>query len=183
VRREAAPPCSRFEADGGDRVPDHSTKIVHALEPRSNSPLADQVELRRLEQEKARLINLATTTDDDPDIAGEVNDRRKRIAQLQTQLAAARQTPALLKGKLDAAEAHMRGRLADLAGLLADRGEGGRRLYRTLFPEGLHFSPVQVGKRLGLADPGHRLPVFRLRCDPTGNRTRDCAVRGRRPNR
>ena len=62
-------------------------------------------------------------------------------------MAAARQTPALLREKLDAAEAHMRGRLAEMAGLLADRGEGARRLYRTLFPDGLHFAPVRVGKR------------------------------------
>jgi hypothetical protein len=84
-----------------------------------------ETELRRLEAEKARLIRLAASTDDDVDIAAEVNDRRQRIAKLQAQLAGARHAPRVLKDALDRATAHVRARFADLRALLADRGEGG----------------------------------------------------------
>jgi predicted RNase H-like nuclease (RuvC/YqgF family) len=97
-------------------------EVRQQLEQHLATPAADvantEAELRRLEQEKARLIKLAATTDDDADIAQEINDRRRRIAQLQTQLAAARQTPKLLREKLDAPEARMRARLDEMAGLL-----------------------------------------------------------------
>ncbi len=51
----------------------------------------------------------------------------------------------MLKDALDRATEHVRARFADLRALLADRGEGGRRLYQALFPDGLHFSPTEVG--------------------------------------
>jgi hypothetical protein len=54
--------------------------------------------------------------------------------------------PAILKEKLDRAEAHVRARFADLEALLADRGENARRLYQSLFPKGLRFTHVKVGR-------------------------------------
>lgn len=97
------------------------------------------------------LVSLASRAQalDDPDIAAEVNDRRQRMAKLQAQLAGARHAPRVLKDALDQATAHVRARFADLRALLADRGEGGRRLYQALFPDGLHFTPTEVhGRRV-----------------------------------
>jgi hypothetical protein len=62
-------------------------EVRRELEQHLATPAADaadmETELRRLEQEKARLIKLAATTDDDPDIADEVNDRRKPFQKMK----------------------------------------------------------------------------------------------------
>ena len=70
--------------------------------------------------------------------------RRGRIAQLQAQIAGARQVPASLRDELDKAETRVPERMANLQALLADCGEGARRLYQTLFPKGLRFTHMVV---------------------------------------
>ena len=77
--------------------------------------------------------------------------------------------------------------LAALQEALGRDQEGTREVFADVFgPGDLLFSPVEwpnpgrKPRRLWRIEGSAR---FNLECDPTGNRTRDCAVRGRRPNR
>jgi predicted RNase H-like nuclease (RuvC/YqgF family) len=119
-----------------------------------------EAQLHKLEAEKARLIRLAATIDDDPDIALEVNKRRQQIGQLQAQLAGARQSPKALKEALDRATEHVGQRFADLRALLADRGEGGRRLYQALFPDGC--TSRRRRSRAGASGTSRATPTWNL---------------------
>jgi hypothetical protein len=122
----------------GRRDPQHLPVAFHAAQPGRLREGQDLLPLLRVL--RVPLIDNV----DDPDIPNEVNIRRQRIAQLQVQIAGARQAPAILKEKLDRAEAHVRERVANLQDFLADRGEGARRLYQTLFAAGLRFTHVVV---------------------------------------
>jgi hypothetical protein len=84
-------------------------------------------------------------------------------------------------------EARARQKVARLRAALERDAEGRWEVFTEMFEPGdLRLSPVT------LPNPGRKprnvwqiegSARFNLDCDPTGNRTRDCAVRGRRPNR
>jgi hypothetical protein len=89
-----------------------------------------------------------------------------------------------LLGKVERAA---REKLATLQEALGNDREGMRQVFQALFPGGLRLSPAESGGRKCWSIAGNarldQFAKFTNSSDPTGNRTRDCAVRGRRPNR
>jgi hypothetical protein len=77
--------------------------------------------------------------------------------------------PAILRDKLDKAEARIRERMANLQVLLTDRGEGARRLYQTLFPKGLRFTQVVVAGHAAWRIQGMAEPFAASEVTPPGN--------------
>jgi hypothetical protein len=143
--------------------------------------------LARLRTEQQRLAAAIAKVPDADALLGELQKRGASIKRLEADLAAAERGPALQLEMLAKVEAMARRKLAVLQEALGRDQEGTREVFADVFgPGDLLFSPVEwpnpgrKPRRLWRIAESAR---FNLECDPTGNRTRDCAVRGRRPNR
>jgi hypothetical protein len=82
-------------------------------------------------------------SDEIPKLMTELKQRMNRTKSLETQIAAARRTPAELAALTDQVETSVKERLADVRAALADRRDL-RELLLGLFPRGLLFSPART---------------------------------------
>jgi hypothetical protein len=148
---------------------------------------AMEAEINRLRMEQKRLAAAVARVPDAEELLTELQDRASRIKRLEADLASVQRGPAMQRTALAKVEAMARAKLSRLREALGRDPEGTREVFSELFEPGdLRLSPVEV------PNPGRKprkvwriegSARFNLDCDPTGNRTRDCAVRGRRPNR
>jgi site-specific DNA recombinase len=147
-----------------------------------------ETELERLKGEQKRYAAAIAQAPDVDALIVELRRRSDRIKTIQAELAVAARLPLERRALLAKVEGMARAKLDALhASLAADR-EGLGEVLRAIFePGSLQFTPTEVGKRTVWRIRGEgRVRPFDAStsaCDPTGNRTRDCAVRGRRPNR
>jgi site-specific DNA recombinase len=145
---------------------------------------AAEQELAKLRTEQKRYAAMVAQAPDIPELLVEMRKRQNRIRDLEAELGAANRLPEMKRDLLAKVERSAREKLAALREALGADREGMRQVFHALFPEGLRLSPAESGGRKCWAIAGNaRLDRFTNLSDPTGNRTRDCAVRGRRPNR
>jgi hypothetical protein len=146
-----------------------------------------EAELATQRTEERRLAHAVALVPESESLLAELRARVSRIKRLEAELAAAKRGPGVKRDMLDRVEAMARAKIAGLRDALGGDQAGRRELFVSLFPPGsLRFSPVQVPQRGRKARNVWRIEGCArctFACDPTGNRTRDCAVRGRRPNR
>jgi hypothetical protein len=81
------------------------------------------------------------------DLVVELKAKQTRAAQIQAEMAASQRAPDTLRRALDGAEPYVRARLDQLKNLIIGRSEDARRGWKAIFPEGMTFSPVTVGRR------------------------------------
>jgi site-specific DNA recombinase len=121
---------------------------IAAQLPRSAANMDEleaQLAAARAEQKKlARAVALA---DDIPELVAELQERSARLRHLEVQLAAARRTPNELAEVMTRVETSVRAKLVDLHAALAGQQEDRRAAFLDMFPGGLRFDPVEVGRR------------------------------------
>jgi hypothetical protein len=167
-------------------IADVKAQVEQELSAPSDTSGAEQ-ELAKLKAEQKRYATLVAQAPDIPELLVEMRKRQTRIRELEAELAAAHRLPEMKRDLLGKVERAARDKLAALREALTGDREGMRQVFHVLFPDGLRFSPGESAGRKCWSVAGNarldQFAKFTNSSDPTGNRTRDCAVRGRRPNR
>lgn len=149
-----------------------------------------EAELLKVEREKANLVNaIAAGGGDVAELVEAVKVRKATIAQLQSRLASSKEGPVALRRAQEFCGPYVRSRLAELRSLIGRPSEDARRGWRALFPDGIVFQPIRVGRRhvwraqatAKIASGGPGFGTFTLDGDPSGIRTRVHALKGHCP--
>jgi hypothetical protein len=144
---------------------------IEAQMPQHDADLkALEAELGDMKAEQKRLAKAVAISNDIPELMTELKQRLNRINHLETQIAAAKRTPAERAKLIVQLEKTVKARLVDVRAALSDRRDL-REILMALFPSGLQFTPArtsdgarQVWKMRGAAnykalDCARRSPV------------------------
>ena len=160
---------------------------IEAQLPRRHDDIATlEAELASVRTEQKRLAKAVALSDEVPELVVELQQRSARIQNLETQLIAARRTPAelaALVGRVEANVTKLRQALVDQADL--------REVFQAMFPDGLTFEPTrtsdgsrQIWKISGevdfsvITDSREDFPVsFESRPQREGSRSEPCFAR------
>lgn len=125
------------------------TEIVKAarakIEKALNKPTdTDALEksIARLKAEHKNAVKLAVKLGSDDDLEAEMAERTREIKRLEGELAVAKQTPKVQREALEAMESATLEMAENFRELLRSDSKTARRVYETLFPEGLVMTPV-----------------------------------------
>lgn len=148
-----------------------------------------EAELARLKKEKTNLVTAIAAGGDAEELGAALKVRKAEITRIEGRVAASKAAPETLRRTQALCDPYVRSRLAELRDLIAQPSEDARRGWRALFPEGLVFQPVRVGRRhvwraqatAKIAGGGPGFGTFTLDGDPSGIRTRVHALKGHCP--
>lgn len=139
-------------------------------------------ELEQVRKEQRKYAAAVAKAPDVTTLLDELRRGQERITSLERAIAAAKAAPVAAQMTLDTIAREIAATFDRLRHGLVGALEEARAALRTLFPGGLYFEPE--GTRWAISGaPRIETPETPRNCDPTGTRTRDCGVRGRRPNR
>ena len=119
------------------------TELAAQMPKRAADVKALERELANVRTEQKRLAKAVALADDVAELATELRKRNQLIANLESQVMAAKRTPDEVASLVSQIEATARERLRDLRTALADRRDL-RDVFLALFPEGLTFSPART---------------------------------------
>jgi site-specific DNA recombinase len=117
---------------------------IEAQMPQHDADLkALEAELGDMKAEQKRLAKAVAISNDIPELMTELKQRLNRINHLETQIAAAKRTPAERAKLIVQLEKTVKARLTDVRAALSDRRDL-REILMALFPSGLQFTPART---------------------------------------
>jgi site-specific DNA recombinase len=163
-------------------------EVRRRLEARKGTSETELAELegegRRLRAEIDRLVDALAAGTVSPTIARSIDEREKRLSQVQARRDVLRTAPDVLDLEVRRLEREARARLADFRALLERKPTEARKALEALLDGPLTFAAAETpgGRRYQITGKAAVGNVFTTEGDPTGIRTPVTGVRGRCPN-